>query len=150
MERKPKGGSDAQFALNSDASTDGDRQVFDDGQPQASPSGFSRTGFVDGVEPFEDTVEILSRNSDTLVDHKQFDSIVVRLGLESDLSSAFGVANRVAQEVSEDGAKGIELGKNDPIGLIGRICELVIDGDLVCLGDGLVFAYDRADEFGQR
>ena len=27
---------------------------------------------------------------------------------------------------------------------------MVIDGDLVCLGDGLVFADDRADEFGQR
>jgi hypothetical protein len=103
LERKPKGGSDAQFALDLDASTDGDRQVFDDGQSQAGPPGFSRTGFVDRVKPFEDTVEILSRNSDPLVDDKQFDSIVVRLGLEGDLSSAFGVANRVAQEVSEDG-----------------------------------------------
>ena len=47
-----------------------------------------------------------------MVDDKQFDAIVVRFGLEGDLSSAFGVANSVAQEVSEDGSQGIELGNN--------------------------------------
>ena len=50
--------------------------IFNDGQPQAGAAHFPGSGFVDAIKPFKDPGQIIFRDADAGIRHRDFYKII--------------------------------------------------------------------------
>src|ERR1700733_13203071 len=105
-------GSDAGRAEHLDRATVRLGNMAHDGEPESGATGRARSRVVDSIEPFEDAVEILGRNTDPCVCDGQLRISAGTVRRRMHLPALWRVPNGVLEQILNEMTK-ITLGSKD-------------------------------------
>src|SRR5262249_32260283 len=98
-----KDGTLAQLTFDGDRAAGALDGIADDGETEARSAGLAGAGLVDPVETFEDAGDVLGRDPDSVIGHRDSDCAVAAANVYANLAAGVVVVDAVHQQVG-DGA----------------------------------------------
>src|SRR5712675_1365043 len=101
--------------FNPDCSTMIEDNMLHDCQTQTGATPFTRSGFIYAVKAFENTRQVLRRDTGPVIADEKLNPVFTLLCADDDLLSTLGVTESIADEVSEDLLYGIVICQDGPV-----------------------------------
>src|SRR4029079_3643918 len=99
-----------QFAFGEDGAAVGKDDVLGDGEPEAGASAIARASFVDAIEAFEETTEVLGGDARAKIANVELHSVIDIARAEFDPLALIGVLAGIVNEVGEDLENRVAIG----------------------------------------
>ena len=90
-----------EFAFGADGAAVGQHDVFGDGQAEASTAGFAGAGFVDAIEAFEQSRQVLGGDAGAEILNKEFNTANCGTRAQNNAPAGTAVFHGVVNEIGK-------------------------------------------------